>query len=343
MASLQTLEKQFMAQLQHKSAETWNYPGDLPTSPIPALGQDLHAFMAHGSRPPTCGRVLHLLHHHEAAAREELGQSSGLQRAGKCSSCFHRLRWSICMQILRCFCSVCRPPWVVHLGHGLGGVPAGLEGAPRARAHRGAAANHHACSQLQHALPAAAAGLALSPDDITDTCSPPHTDALKSCAQLSRRLNYGGRREAAAEMVTLAEKKTASVQVCWRHSRQSICSPMAFRPRSWRPRPRLLSSSSRCSSRRRCRPRPLMAPRPCRPQVQRLRQHSHLPQLPLDQKSLECAHPAPQLASDEFPGAQNSTVRSQIHEQSSRASLGCSTSGAPQSLLGQECQISILV
>jgi hypothetical protein len=111
-------------------------------------------------------------------------------------------------------------------------------------------------------------------------------------------------------MVTLADKKTASVQVCWRHSRQSICSPMAFRPRSWRPR--LLSSSSRCSSRRRCRPRPLMAPRPCRPQVQRLRQHSHLPQLPLGQKSLECAHPAPQLASDEFPGAQNSTVCSRF-------------------------------
>ena len=30
VASLQTLEKQFMAQLQHKAAETWNYPGDMP-------------------------------------------------------------------------------------------------------------------------------------------------------------------------------------------------------------------------------------------------------------------------------------------------------------------------
>ena len=28
VASLQTLEKQFMAQLQHKATETWNYPGD---------------------------------------------------------------------------------------------------------------------------------------------------------------------------------------------------------------------------------------------------------------------------------------------------------------------------
>ena len=30
VAALQTLEKQFMAQLQHKAAETWNYPGDAP-------------------------------------------------------------------------------------------------------------------------------------------------------------------------------------------------------------------------------------------------------------------------------------------------------------------------
>ena len=30
VASLQTLEKQFMAQLQHKAGETWNYPGDTP-------------------------------------------------------------------------------------------------------------------------------------------------------------------------------------------------------------------------------------------------------------------------------------------------------------------------
>ena len=28
VAALQTLEKQFMAQLQHKATETWNYPGD---------------------------------------------------------------------------------------------------------------------------------------------------------------------------------------------------------------------------------------------------------------------------------------------------------------------------
>jgi hypothetical protein len=56
VASLQTLEKQFMAQLQHKSAETWNYPGDPPASPIPTPGRDLHAFMAHGSRPPTSCR-----------------------------------------------------------------------------------------------------------------------------------------------------------------------------------------------------------------------------------------------------------------------------------------------
>lgn len=28
VASLQTLEKQFMGQLQHKATETWNYPGD---------------------------------------------------------------------------------------------------------------------------------------------------------------------------------------------------------------------------------------------------------------------------------------------------------------------------
>lgn len=98
------------------------------------------------------------------------------------------------------------------------------------------------------------------------------------------------------------------MQVCWRYSRQSICSPMAFRPRSWRPRRRRLSSSRRCSCSRRCRRRPRMAPRPCRPQVQRLRQHSHLAQHPLDQESLGCAHPAAEPASDEFPGAQNSTV-----------------------------------
>ena len=30
VASLQTLEKQFTGQLQHKAAETWNYPGDSP-------------------------------------------------------------------------------------------------------------------------------------------------------------------------------------------------------------------------------------------------------------------------------------------------------------------------
>lgn len=29
VASLQTLEKQFMAQLQHKATETWNYPGSI--------------------------------------------------------------------------------------------------------------------------------------------------------------------------------------------------------------------------------------------------------------------------------------------------------------------------
>ena len=28
VASLQTLEKQFMAQLQHKATETWNFPGE---------------------------------------------------------------------------------------------------------------------------------------------------------------------------------------------------------------------------------------------------------------------------------------------------------------------------
>ena len=51
VASLQTLEKQFMAQLQHKAAETWNYPGHLPANPIPMLGRDLHAFMEHGIAP----------------------------------------------------------------------------------------------------------------------------------------------------------------------------------------------------------------------------------------------------------------------------------------------------
>lgn len=30
VASLQTLEKQFMAQLLHKASETWNYPGGGP-------------------------------------------------------------------------------------------------------------------------------------------------------------------------------------------------------------------------------------------------------------------------------------------------------------------------
>ncbi|CAK0787075.1 hypothetical protein CVIRNUC_010291 [Coccomyxa viridis] len=42
VASLQTLEKQFMAQLQHKAAETWNYPGHPGWS---IWGMDSEAFL----------------------------------------------------------------------------------------------------------------------------------------------------------------------------------------------------------------------------------------------------------------------------------------------------------
>ena len=48
VASLQTLEKQFMAQLQHKSAETWNYPGDPTSQPNPNAGPGSTCF--HGTR-----------------------------------------------------------------------------------------------------------------------------------------------------------------------------------------------------------------------------------------------------------------------------------------------------
>ena len=49
VASLQTLEKQFMAQLQHKAAETWNYPGDPPDKKCAGC---LHAIVWHRATKP---------------------------------------------------------------------------------------------------------------------------------------------------------------------------------------------------------------------------------------------------------------------------------------------------
>ena len=58
VASLQTLEKQFMAQLQHKAAETWNYPGNMPNKKCTDC---LHAFLRHRAMKPLDHAALLLL------------------------------------------------------------------------------------------------------------------------------------------------------------------------------------------------------------------------------------------------------------------------------------------